>query len=89
MNVPVLNLLIGITLYVAALMVATIAAIKNRNRACLFGLVPVLLLALSNLFGPTMLLRYFLYLVYGLPFFLWFGFKGKGSCNPPAKVDEL
>lgn len=89
MSVPVLNLLIGITLYVAALMVATIAAIKNRNRACLFGLVPVLLLALSNLFGPTMLLRYFLYLVYGLPFFLWFGFKGKGLCNPPAKVDEL
>lgn len=77
MNVPVLNLLIGITLYVAALVVAIIAGIRNRNRACMVALVPILLLVLSNLVGPTMLLRYFLYLVYGLPFFLWIGFKGK------------
>ena len=82
-NVPILNLLIGITLYVVALIVAVVAGAKNRNRACIIALVPILLLVLSNLFGPTMLLRYFLYLIYGLPFFLWIGFKGKGAlmCN--------
>lgn len=81
MNVPILNLFIGITLYVAALIVSVVAGVKSRNRACIIALVPILLLVLSNLFGPTMLLRCFLYLIYGLPFFLWIGFKGHEERN--------
>ena len=88
-NVPILNLLISITLYVVALFVAVVARIKNRNRACIVALAPILLLFLSNLFGPTMLLRYFLYLIYGLPFFLWIGFKGKGAKRETGEIVRI
>lgn len=88
-NVPILNLLISITLYVVALFVAVVAGIKNRNRACIVALAPILLLFLSNLFGPTMLLRYFLYLIYGLPFFLWIGFKGKGAKRETGEIVRI
>lgn len=88
-NVPVLGLLIGIPFYVVAFIMAFAASVKRRSYIGLLSLVPVLALVVSNLFGPTMLLRYFLYLIFGLPFFLWLGFSSllpANKANAPAAI---
>ena len=62
-----LSLLISIPFYIYAILVC---AVRIKERACLASYYPCLLLliiTLTNIAGPVMLIRYFLYLVLALP----------------------
>lgn len=70
--IPGVNLLTSIPLYLLAMLVCLARAISKRDRAVICFCLPLAVLALSNFFGPCMLIRYFLYLFYALPACLFF-----------------
>ena len=66
-EMPPMRLFNSIALYLFMLIVCLARAIITRNRATLCFYLPLAVLALGNLCGPCMLIRYFLYLFYALP----------------------
>lgn len=70
--------LVSIPLYLAVCVACLVVAIRRRDRTAGVAMAPLLTLALSNLLGPCMLIRYFLYLFYGLPLMAWV-LRGPGA----------
>lgn len=66
-RLPVLGALVSIPAHLLVLMLALLRARATRDRTGLAALMPLAWLALSNLFGPCMIIRYFLPLFQGLP----------------------
>ena len=66
-RVPVLGLGVSIAAYLLALLTALARAIVRRDRAGAASLALMALLSSTNLLGPCMIIRYFLYLFLGLP----------------------
>lgn len=73
-KVPLFGLLLGLPLYLICILVALVKSVVSHNKAAIASLVPIAWLVVSILFGPCMLFRYFLYAVFGLPFFIWMAF---------------
>lgn len=70
-RIPGLNLVVSIWPYLFALGLALVRALVRCDRCALVVLVPLAVMALSVLFGPTAIIRYYLYLFYGLPLIVW------------------
>lgn len=66
-NVPVVSLLTSIPFYVWTLIVLVARAIVTRDRRLAAPCALFAMLALTALLGPCVLVRYYLYLVFGLP----------------------
>jgi nitrate reductase NapE component len=70
-RVPVAGMIVSVWPYLFALGLALVRALVRRDRCALVVLVPLAVIALSVLFGPAVLIRYYLYLFFGLPLIVW------------------
>ena len=70
--------LLSMPLYLIVCTACLVVAIRRRDRTAGIVMAPLVTLALSNLLGPCMLIRYFLYLFYGLPLMAWV-LRGPGA----------
>lgn len=78
-SIPILGCLVSIPFYICMLLVCFARSVLTKNRAAFVFLVPLMVFTLTNLFGPCMLIRYFLYLFFALPAMVFFSFKGSGT----------
>ncbi|MDR3314244.1 MAG: DUF6020 family protein [Oscillospiraceae bacterium] len=69
-QVPVVSLLFSIGFHFWLLLFCWFTALRRRQTSKLLPLTFILLLCLTVFLGPTMLVRYFLILFFGLPFML-------------------
>lgn len=88
-RVPVLGLGVSIPFYILALLVALARTWVARDRAGAAALAPMLWLVATNLLGPCMIIRYFLYLFYGLPLIARVLFAGQGDEGEVERDEEM
>lgn len=70
-KIPVIGLIVSISFYIFVELAALVLLLKRHDKTGLAALAPLLVLTLTNLFGPCMLIRYFLYLLFSLPFLMF------------------
>ena len=70
-SIPVVGLIVSIAFYLFVVAFALFKAIAVRNWEAVCLLFPLAVLALTNLLGPCMLIRYFFYLFLALPVMLF------------------
>lgn len=74
-RIPLLGLAISIPFYLAVLCITFSRCILIKDTAAMASLALILLLAISNFFGPCMLIRYFLHIFFGFPLLLYLLFR--------------
>lgn len=88
-RVPVLGLGVSIPFYILALLVALARCWVTRDRSGAAALTPMLWLVATNLLGPCMIIRYFLYLFHGLPLIARVLFAGQGDESEVERDEEV
>lgn len=66
-----LGIIVSIPFSIFILMFALVGAIVARDKTTLLFAIPLAIMALSNVFGPCVLIRYFLYLFYAMPILMY------------------
>lgn len=84
-QIPIVSLITSIPFYLLVLILCLARVILTKNRLGLCFLLPLAILALTNLFGPCMLIRYYLYLFFALPAMVYVSFfisASAAECRP-------
>lgn len=80
-----LGVIASIPFCVFLLVFLLVSSIVMRDKQALLFVVPLAIMTLSNVFGPCMLIRYFLYLFYATPIFIYL--IGSGGARLARRSD--
>lgn len=87
-KIPFLSFLVSLPIYLWLFLVVLARSIITKDKARLGSMAFLALLILSVFIGPCALIRYYLYLFFGLPLLLYFLISGKPP-HPAPKVEAV
>lgn len=86
-NIPVVSMLVSLPFYIFLLLLSFLRAATRSNKGAISTLILFLFLTLSAFLGPGIIVRYYIYLLFGLPLLLFF--LVDGSSRNQLSSDDM